>query len=138
MGGIVGFYPKGWRRQSWQHQPTNGQKYNVCGEGPIAGKLKRNNIGANDEQSIPRNITPVQLICSKLLTTFHINSMPKRMIILVLIAMDLPRYECNKFLTFKKQPPLATWDQPDQTEAHMASVQCVEATDEKAWSSDDG
>ena len=34
--------------------------------------------------------------------------------------------ECNK-----NQSPLATGNQPDQTEAHITSVKCAEATDER-------
>ena len=33
-------------------------------------------------------------------------------------------------------PPLATGDQPGQTEAHVSSIQCAEATGARAWLSD--
>ena len=40
--------------------------------------------------------------------------------------VDRPHLECNK-----NQSPLATGNQPDQTETHIASVKCAEATDER-------
>jgi len=65
--------------------------------------------------------------------------MPVCMIISVLIASDSPRdNKCNKFVTFTDQAPLVTGDQQDQTKAHITSLQCAEAIDERVWSSDDG
>jgi hypothetical protein len=66
--------------------------------------------------------------------------MPKRTIILVYIVTDHLRNECNKCVTFKNQPPLATatGNQPDQNEAQVTIIQCAEVTGERAWSSDDG
>ena len=64
--------------------------------------------------------------------------MPECMIISVLIALDSPRDDkCNKFVTFTDRATLARGDQQDQIEAHITSLQCAEAIDEKAWSSDD-
>ena len=43
-------------------------------------------------------------------------------------------------MTSEHQPPLATGDQPNQTEAHVASIQlqCAEATGASSWLSDNG
>ena len=43
--------------------------------------------------------------------------------------MDRPCLECNK-----NQSLLATGNQPDQSEAQIASVKCAEATDDRLGS----
>ena len=56
----------------------------------------------------------------------------------VLITTDHLRHKCNRFVTFENQLPLATGNQPDLTESHFTSIQCAEATGERAWELDDG
>ena len=49
-----------------------------------------------------------------------------------------PCYKCDKFVTFEIQPLLATGDQPNQNEAHIAIIQCAEAIGGRAWWLDNG
>jgi hypothetical protein len=64
--------------------------------------------------------------------------MPKCTIIMVLFVTDHLHHRCNKFVTFEIWPLLATGNQPDQTETHVTSVQCAEATGKRAWLLNDG
>ena len=83
-----------------------------------------------------RQVPPSIANCSnQLFTTFHISSMPECTIISVLFATNPPCYGSITFVMFTNWPLLSPVDQPDQTKAPIASLQCADATGERALSS---